>query len=62
MTEHSETTYYEASLRLTRSKQAMDSAQAALEKAEAEWHEACIELDRLDGRALHALEQKGPGK
>jgi hypothetical protein len=35
--------------RLRETKEAMDLAQAALDKAETEWHEACLEIDRIGG-------------
>lgn len=33
-------------------KRRMDAALAELEKAEDEWHQACLECDRLDGITL----------
>jgi hypothetical protein len=40
---------YEAHLRARRAKERMDAALVELESAEDEWHQACIECDRLDG-------------
>ena len=40
---------YAAHLKALQAKRRMDEAQAVLEKAEDEWHQACIECDRIDG-------------
>jgi hypothetical protein len=43
---------YAAHARALAAKERMDEAIAALEKAEDEWHQACLECDRLDGQEL----------
>lgn len=40
-----------AHLKVRATKDAMDEAQRALDKAEDEWHRACVEADRLDDLA-----------
>ena len=44
------TDYQQAARRAREAKERMDEAQRVLEAAEDEWHQACLELDRLEER------------